>query len=58
MCFGQDALTVRYDGFGPVSVGAGILREGYATQDAYYWVCASCFSDFVELFAWKVAPRC
>lgn len=32
----------------------GVLREGYATEDEYYWVCSQCFSDFVTLFGWIV----
>ena len=31
-----------------------ILREGYATEDNYYWICKDCFDDFHELFQWIV----
>lgn len=31
-----------------------IQREGYATQDEYYWVCLTCFEDFRDLFDWKL----
>jgi hypothetical protein len=31
-----------------------ILREGYTTDDEYYWVCPTCFEDFRELFGWSV----
>ena len=30
------------------------LREGYASQDDYRWICTTCFTDFRERFAWKV----
>src|SRR5690349_10481821 len=40
-----------------------IQTEGYAglgtgpeRQDEYHWVCASCFGDFRDRFAWQVAP--
>jgi hypothetical protein len=28
----------------------GVLREGYTTDDEYYWVCADCVRDFVPRF--------
>jgi hypothetical protein len=28
------------------------LREGYTTDDRYYWICPKCFSDFLEEFGW------
>ena len=31
------------------------LHEGYATLDNYRWICASCFNDFREKFAWTLA---
>ncbi len=31
-----------------------ILREGYATEGNYYWICKNCFDDFHHLFGWKV----
>ena len=34
-----------------------VLHEGYATLDDYHWICATCFADFRERFAWVlVAP--
>jgi hypothetical protein len=30
------------------------LGEGYATLDAYHWICETCFHDFHEAFAWVV----
>jgi hypothetical protein len=33
--------------------GAGDLREGYTTEDFYYWVCSDCFNDFKDSFLWK-----
>lgn len=35
-----------------LSTHEGDLREGYATEDAYRWVCATCFADFREEFGW------
>ena len=29
-----------------------ILREGYATDDEYHWVCKRCFDDFKHAFGW------
>ena len=34
-----------------------ILREGYATQDEYRWVCQTCFNDFKDLFEWTVSTQ-
>ena len=31
-----------------------MLKEGYCTEDAYNWICDTCFEDFKEMFAWKV----
>ena len=28
------------------------IHEGYATDDDYYWICDTCFTDFRELFQW------
>jgi hypothetical protein len=30
------------------------LHEGYATNNAYRWICKACFDDFMDLFEWKV----
>ena len=32
----------------------GMLDEGYCTTDNYHWICLKCFSDFKDLFKWKV----
>lgn len=32
--------------------GADTLREGYATEDRYHWVCKQCFQDFRAMFEW------
>ncbi|MDR2192107.1 MAG: hypothetical protein LBO62_04450 [Endomicrobium sp.] len=32
----------------------GTLHEGYCTLDQYHWICEKCFSDFKEMFNWKV----
>jgi hypothetical protein len=32
----------------------GVLDEGYATQEDYYWVCKTCFDDFKAMFSWTV----
>lgn len=30
-----------------------VLQEGYATQNAYHWICKQCYEDFNEQFHWK-----
>ncbi len=30
------------------------LTEGYATLDAYRWICKACYTDFAELFEWQL----
>lgn len=30
------------------------LPEGYATEDSYRWICEQCFTDFREMFEWKL----
>jgi hypothetical protein len=32
--------------------GAQILHEGYATQDNYWWICATCAREFKGRFRW------
>ena len=32
----------------------GTLHSGYATEGDWQWICAECFADFKEKFAWKV----
>ena len=32
------------------------LAVGYATLDAYRWICERCFSDFHRRFGWRVVP--
>lgn len=34
--------------------GAGILHEGWTTDDEYHWICDTCFRDFRERFDWTV----
>ena len=31
-----------------------VLHEGYCTLDEYHWICARCFEDFKQRFAWRV----
>jgi hypothetical protein len=37
-----------------------VLTDGYATTADgpngadYYWICPSCFDDFVEAFGWRI----
>ena len=44
----RDDPAVRTEGYAALGTGP----EG---QDDYHWVCATCFDDFRERFAWKVA---
>ena len=30
------------------------LKEGYATEDDYRWICSTCFHDFKDDFKWKI----
>ena len=30
------------------------LHIGYCTADEYYWICEECFTDFAEMFEWRV----
>ena len=30
-------------------------HEGYCTLDEYHWICATCFEDFREMFAWRLS---
>jgi len=32
-----------------------VHREGYATEDDYYWICKTCYLDFKDRFQWKLA---
>jgi hypothetical protein len=36
--------------------GYAALGTGPEGEDDYHWVCASCFGDFRDRFAWQVAP--
>lgn len=36
---------------------ADVLHDGYATADELRWVCANCFADFQDLFAWVVVAE-
>ena len=31
------------------------LCEGYATADAYRWICKPCYDDFRTLFDWQLS---
>lgn len=31
-----------------------MLKEGYCTEDTYYWICEICFADFNEMFEWEL----
>ncbi len=33
------------------------LKEGYATEDDYYWMCQTCFDDFKDEFQWQVREK-
>jgi hypothetical protein len=37
--------------------GPDVLREGYTTQDDYYWVCPKCFADFRAQMGWQVVAE-
>ncbi len=30
------------------------LKEGYATEDEYRWICTRCYQDFRQRFRWSV----
>ena len=32
------------------------LTAGFATADAYRWICAVCYSDFKHQFGWSTPP--
>ena len=34
------------------SGGPDIVKEGYATEDEYRWICKQCFEDFKDEFKW------
>jgi hypothetical protein len=37
-------------------VGDDVLTEGYVTTDgSQHWICAECFEDFRDRFAWTVS---
>ena len=31
-----------------------VLHFGYCTADRYRWICPTCYSDFKDMFQWKV----
>jgi hypothetical protein len=31
-----------------------VLKEGYTTEDDYYWICIPCFDRFREAFRWQI----
>ena len=39
------------------SEDAADLRDGYATEDSYRWVCPACFEDFREEYGWTLGSR-
>lgn len=41
--------------FAPAVSIPDALHAGYATEDAYRWVCEPCFVDFRERFEWTVS---
>jgi predicted Fe-S protein YdhL (DUF1289 family) len=32
------------------------LHQGYCTLDEYRWICRECFTDFNEMFGWRIVP--
>ena len=40
--------------WGKFGRGDNMIKEGYCTEDAYNWICDTCFEDFKEMFAWKL----
>ncbi len=32
-----------------------ILHEGYTDTKQYRWICSTCFEDFRDRFAWRLA---
>ena len=34
------------------SLNDGDLKNGYSTEDGYYWICNQCFNDFLHIFNW------
>jgi transposase-like protein len=32
-----------------------VLKEGYATEGEYRWICKQCFEDFREEYKWTVS---
>lgn len=34
------------------SAASDDLRDGWATDDEYRWICDTCFADFRDRFAW------
>ena len=48
-----DAKLVREDST-VLTEGYAALGTGPAGEDGYHWICAACFNDFRERFAWRV----
>ncbi len=36
------------------SLFADDLKEGYSTEDQYYWICPKCFGEFEKEFEWQL----
>ncbi len=32
------------------------ISEGYCTKDGRYWICEECYTDFKEMFRFKLEP--
>jgi hypothetical protein len=63
MCFTKFMdPTSNADAAAHIATDPDVLTEGYATTSAfargegYEWVCAECFADFRDEFAWTIVP--
>jgi hypothetical protein len=36
------------------SQGVDIQSEGWADEEEMYWVCKTCFDDFMEMYQWNL----
>jgi hypothetical protein len=41
---------------GKFALRGGDFTDGYATLNAYHWICDGCYEDFKTTFAWKIVP--
>lgn len=39
------------------SFNEGYSKNGYSTEDGYYWICNQCFNDFQDEFNWEVEQK-